>query len=123
MGAEECETTDMVRIVVRPGIQSGVGGRGMRSAEAIPRRVVRDKRRLVQLDRKPEEQREVVLNERVIVRAKIVVVDSLFPLYDGRGSVRIHPDQFRRIPPLLMEGRLDHLVVSVEDDALVWPTA
>ena len=55
-GAEKCEATDVVGILVCPGIQSGVGRRGVRSAEAIPGRVVRDKRRLVELDGKPEEE-------------------------------------------------------------------
>ena len=60
MGAEEGEPADVFRRLIRPGVQSRVGRRGVLTTEAIPGRIIGDERCLVKLDGNPEEEREIV---------------------------------------------------------------
>ena len=74
MGTEEGEPADVVRRLIRPGVQGRVGRRGVLTAKAVPGRVVGDERCLVELDRNPEEEREVVLDQRELVFGKVIVL-------------------------------------------------
>ncbi len=91
----------------------------MLAAEAVPRRVVGDERRLVELDRDPEEEREVVLDQRVLVRRagcrRTRRCSSPPAVLDPSAFTRM---SLLRLPPLLVEGRLDHLVVRSDVEAL-----
>ena len=95
---------------VGPRVQRRVGRRRMLAAEAVPRRVVGDERRLVELHREAEEEREVVLDQRVLVASS----GSLSARVDELASCRPAFTRIRlvRVPPLLVERDLDHLVVG-----------
>src|SRR3954469_22731789 len=112
MGAEEREPADMLWRLIRPGVQGRVGGRGVITAKAIPRRIIGDERCLVELDGNPEEEREIVLDQRELIFGKVIVVAVL--IHQSLASVSVHPDELFRIPPFVVKSRLDHLVVAVE---------
>ncbi len=79
MGAEEGEPADVFRRLIRPGVQGRVGRRGVLTAKAVPRRVVGDERCLVELDGNPEEEREVVLDQRELIFGKVIVLRPSYP--------------------------------------------
>ncbi len=56
------------------GFKAGIGGGRVLATEAVPRRVVGDERGLVELHRDAEEEREVVLDQGVLVLAQSLVL-------------------------------------------------
>src|ERR1044072_6356036 len=112
MGPEEREPADVFRRLIRPGVQGRVGRRGVVTTQAIPRRIIGNERCLVELDGNPEEEREVVLDQRELLFGKVVVVVVL--IYQSLGSVGVYPDELPCIPPSVVKSRLDHQVVSAQ---------
>src|SRR6478735_4493653 len=110
MGAEKGQPANVFRSLIRPGVQGRVGRRWVVTTKAIPRRIIGDERCLVELDGNPEEEREVVLDQSELVFGKVIVVIVL--IYQGLGSVGVHPDELPCIPPSALKSRLDHQVVS-----------
>src|SRR5262245_20801383 len=91
MGAEEREPADVFRRLIRPGVQGRVGRRGVVTTKAIPRSIIGDERCLVELDGNSEEEREVVLDQCELIFGKVIVAAVL--IYQGFGSIRVHPDE------------------------------
>src|ERR1044072_3555902 len=112
ISAEEGEAADLIRRLIRPGGQGRVGRRGVVTTKAIPRRIIGDERCLVELDGNPEEEREVVLDQRELIFGKIIVVVVL--IYQSLGSVGVYTDELPCIPPSVVKSRLDHQVVSAQ---------
>src|SRR5215208_2048611 len=71
MCAKKGEATDVFRTDVIPWIQGRVASRGILATEAVPRRIVGNQRRFVELDGDPEKEGKIVLDERVLIGAAI----------------------------------------------------
>src|SRR5262249_212916 len=87
MGTEEGEPADLIRRLIRPGVQGRVVRRRMLTTKAIPRRIIGDERCLVELNGNSKEEREVVLDQRELIVGKVIIVIVL--IYQSLGSVRV----------------------------------
>ena len=110
MRPEQRQPADVGRAGVEPWIQIGIGRGRILASKPVPRCVVRYQRRFVDLHRQPEEQREVVLNQRVLVGCRIIVR----PGHDRLRSIKRHRDQAARMPPAFVKRQLDHVVVVLD---------
>ena len=112
MGAEEGEPADVFRRLIRPRVQGRVGRRWVVTTKAIPRRIIGDERCLVELDGNPEEEREVVLDQRELVSGRLSSYSPLCLSTRVLVPSAFTPDSFLAIPPFVVERPLWIIMVG-----------
>jgi len=92
---------------------------GVAVHELVVGRMIGDEGRFIHLDGQAEEEREVVLHQRILVRCE----HPCRRIDHDCCAVGLDPNQFGRIPPLAVKRRLDEFRIVAHAQAFLRPAA